>query len=75
MVKMNGTSAVQGSISYVPQQAWVMNETLRDNILFGKDYDEERYGPYFFQFLSISYALQFVICILDSLNIVAVLLT
>ena len=25
------------------QQAWIQNATLRDNILFGKDYDHEKY--------------------------------
>lgn len=34
---------VQGSIAYVPQQAWLQNATLKDNILFGKDYDVKRY--------------------------------
>jgi ABC-type transport system involved in cytochrome bd biosynthesis fused ATPase/permease subunit len=33
----------QGSIAYVSQQAWIQNLTLRDNILFGSPYDEERY--------------------------------
>lgn len=26
------------------QQAWIQNATLRDNILFGKPFDEERYN-------------------------------
>lgn len=34
----------KGSIAYVPQQAWIVNATLRDNILFGSQYDEERYN-------------------------------
>lgn len=33
----------QGHIGYVSQQAWIQNMTLRDNILFGLEYDEERY--------------------------------
>ena len=33
----------QGTIAYVPQQAWIQNATLRDNILFGNDYDGEKY--------------------------------
>ncbi|ORY49444.1 P-loop containing nucleoside triphosphate hydrolase protein [Rhizoclosmatium globosum] len=32
-----------GSIGYVPQQAWIMNATLRDNILFGLPFDQARY--------------------------------
>jgi ATP-binding cassette subfamily C (CFTR/MRP) protein 1/ATP-binding cassette subfamily C (CFTR/MRP) protein 2 len=34
---------VYGSVSYVPQQAWLLNETLRDNILFGLPLEMERY--------------------------------
>ena len=35
---MNGTSA------YVSQQAWIQNETVKENILFGKKYDEQFYN-------------------------------
>ncbi len=30
-------------MSYVPQQAWIQNMTLRDNILFSKSYNKEKY--------------------------------
>lgn len=30
-------------MAYVPQQAWIQNATLKDNILFGSKLDEERY--------------------------------
>ncbi|XP_052133282.1 multidrug resistance-associated protein 1-like [Frankliniella occidentalis] len=33
-----------GSVAYVPQQAWILNATLRDNILFGRAYDARRYA-------------------------------
>ena len=33
----------QGSIAYVPQQAWIQNATLKDNILFGKNYNHSKY--------------------------------
>ena len=33
----------QGKIAYVTQQAWIQNMSLRDNILFGRPYDERRY--------------------------------
>ena len=33
----------KGSIAYVPQQAWIQNMTLRDNILFGKPYVHHAY--------------------------------
>jgi ABC-type transport system involved in cytochrome bd biosynthesis fused ATPase/permease subunit len=34
---------VQGSIAYVPQQAWIQNDTLRNNILFGRHWDDAKY--------------------------------
>lgn len=30
-------------MAYVPQEAWIQNMTLRDNILFGRDYNHSRY--------------------------------
>ena len=33
----------QGSIAYVPQEAWIQNTLLKDNILFGKQYNESVY--------------------------------
>lgn len=35
--------SLQGSLAYVPQQAWIQNATLKDNILFGSELDEARY--------------------------------
>ncbi|KAJ3867511.1 P-loop containing nucleoside triphosphate hydrolase protein [Lentinula novae-zelandiae] len=32
-----------GGIAYAAQESWVLNETIRDNILFGSPYDEDRY--------------------------------
>jgi ATP-binding cassette subfamily C (CFTR/MRP) protein 1 len=34
---------INGSIAYVPQKAWIMNETVRNNIVFKRDFNEERY--------------------------------
>jgi len=31
-------------VAYVSQQAWVQQGTLRDNICFGKDYNEKRFS-------------------------------
>ena len=31
-------------MAYVPQQAWIQNATLKDNILFGKEVNNMRYG-------------------------------
>ncbi|KAI8349285.1 hypothetical protein B0O80DRAFT_460130 [Mortierella sp. GBAus27b] len=41
--KLHGKVQVAGTMAYVPQQSWIINATLRDNILFGNTYDEERY--------------------------------
>lgn len=30
-------------MAYVPQQAWIQNATLKDNILFGKAFEEQKY--------------------------------
>ncbi|XP_046559479.1 LOW QUALITY PROTEIN: ATP-binding cassette sub-family C member 5-like [Haliotis rubra] len=40
---LSGKIAVNGSIAYVPQQAWITNTTVRENILFGLPYNEKRY--------------------------------
>ena len=34
---------IRGNLSYVPQQAWMQNNTLKNNILFGKEFDKEFY--------------------------------
>ena len=34
---------VNGSISYVPQEAWIQNDTLRNNILFYLPFEAHRY--------------------------------
>ncbi|KAI9438180.1 hypothetical protein H4582DRAFT_2111639 [Lactarius indigo] len=39
----------EGGVSYVAQESWVQNETIRDNILFGTPYDEERYNKVIYQ--------------------------
>ncbi|CAD7079877.1 unnamed protein product [Hermetia illucens] len=43
MDKISGRVNTHGRMAYVPQQAWIQNATLRDNILFGKPYDKKRY--------------------------------
>lgn len=43
MSLLGGTVAVKGGVAYVAQQAWILNDSLRENILFGKEYIEEKY--------------------------------
>ncbi|KAN0023381.1 hypothetical protein ACTFIU_011551 [Dictyostelium citrinum] len=40
---LEGSVAMKGNVAYVPQQAWIINATLKDNILFGLPYDEAKY--------------------------------
>ncbi len=44
MHKLNdGLVNLNGSTAYVPQQAWIQNATLKNNILFNLDLDEKYY--------------------------------
>ncbi|XP_060884943.1 ATP-binding cassette sub-family C member 3 isoform X2 [Labrus mixtus] len=43
MEKLEGEVSIRGSVAYVPQQAWIQNATLRDNILFGRPFDDQKY--------------------------------
>uniref|UniRef100_A0A671T4Z1 ATP-binding cassette, sub-family C (CFTR/MRP), member 2 n=1 Tax=Sinocyclocheilus anshuiensis TaxID=1608454 RepID=A0A671T4Z1_9TELE len=40
---LKGRINIKGSVAFVPQQAWIQNATLKDNVLFGSDVNEERY--------------------------------
>ena len=40
----SGSVDVKGSLSYSAQQPWVFSSTIRQNILFGREYQAERYG-------------------------------
>ncbi|XP_051835760.1 ATP-binding cassette sub-family C member 11 isoform X2 [Antechinus flavipes] len=39
----SGSVGVNGSLAYVPQQAWIFSGTVRSNILMGEKYDQARY--------------------------------
>ncbi|KAJ1970399.1 hypothetical protein H4R34_006068, partial [Dimargaris verticillata] len=43
MTKQDGAVTIRGHVAYVAQQPWIMNATLRDNILFGHRYDPQFY--------------------------------
>uniref|UniRef100_A0A8C1RE57 ABC-type glutathione-S-conjugate transporter n=1 Tax=Cyprinus carpio TaxID=7962 RepID=A0A8C1RE57_CYPCA len=43
MEKKSGHVTVSGSVAYVPQQAWIQNATLKDNILFGHERKDSWY--------------------------------
>jgi len=43
MVRTGGTVRFGGRLGYCQQSAWIQNATIRDNILFGRAFDEDRY--------------------------------
>ncbi|XP_021092874.1 multidrug resistance-associated protein 1 isoform X2 [Heterocephalus glaber] len=43
MDKLEGHVTLKGSVAYVPQQAWIQNDSLRENILFGHQLQEQHY--------------------------------
>lgn len=44
MKKNSGTVNTYGNIALVPQQAWIQNATLRENILFGESFNRDFYN-------------------------------
>ena len=43
MPKEKGTIKVRGKTSIIQQNAWITNNTLKENLLFGEKYNKERY--------------------------------
>ncbi|KAJ3092332.1 hypothetical protein HK102_008482 [Quaeritorhiza haematococci] len=43
MYRVTGEVRIRGSVAYAPQTPWIMNATLRDNILFGRRFDPKFY--------------------------------
>ncbi|KAF3656536.1 ABC transporter C family member 2 [Capsicum annuum] len=39
----NANVTIRGSIAYVPQVSWIFNATVRENILFGSNFEPTRY--------------------------------
>ncbi|XP_039243861.1 multidrug resistance-associated protein 1-like [Pipra filicauda] len=44
MEKLEGTVQRRGSVAYVSQQAWIQNDSLQENILFGADLNRPYYN-------------------------------
>ncbi|KAJ3017159.1 UNVERIFIED_CONTAM: hypothetical protein HDU68_011823 [Siphonaria sp. JEL0065] len=38
-----GSVVLKGTVGYCPQQSWIMNASVKENILFGKKYDSAKY--------------------------------
>ncbi|XP_041482605.1 multidrug resistance-associated protein 5-like [Lytechinus variegatus] len=43
MHNMEGDNCVNGNFAYAAQEAWIFNATVKNNILFGLPFDEEKY--------------------------------
>ena len=43
MTRTAGSLRLGGTVAYCPQQSWIQNATVRDNVLFGRPYDQDRY--------------------------------
>ena len=56
--KLGSEIRLSGSMAYVSQKAWITSKTIKENILFQKPYDEQRYND------SIKYS-----CMEDDLKI------
>lgn len=43
LILKEGSVRVHGSVAYCDQRAWILNATIKDNILFGLPYEKERF--------------------------------
>ncbi|VDK30294.1 unnamed protein product [Anisakis simplex] len=43
MRKLKGKVKVNGDVAYVPQLSWIINQTLRENVLFARQYEKDDY--------------------------------
>ncbi|KAJ3360663.1 hypothetical protein GGF31_002781, partial [Allomyces arbusculus] len=43
MKRTSGSVVLDGKLAYCPQVPWIQNASLKENVLFGADYDDEAY--------------------------------
>lgn len=43
MITEDSSITISGKIAYVSQNSWLQNDSIKNNILFGKPYNEELY--------------------------------
>lgn len=44
MERRTGSVAVGGRLAYAAQQAWIINASVKENVTFGREYDEDRWA-------------------------------
>jgi ABC-type multidrug transport system fused ATPase/permease subunit len=44
MLKLSGSVKFNGKLAYIAQNAWIMNGTLRENIIMNNPFDEQKYN-------------------------------
>jgi hypothetical protein len=44
MQRLRGRIGIRGRVAFVPQQAWIQNQSVRYNITFGAPFEEYFYG-------------------------------
>ena len=44
LYKLRGEIGLNGSVALIPQEPFLLNDTLKNNIIFGKEYDAEKYS-------------------------------
>ncbi|EDV27233.1 uncharacterized protein TRIADDRAFT_54972 [Trichoplax adhaerens] len=44
VMTLKGNYRIQGKSAYASQQAWIISDSLRNNILFGQEYDVDKYN-------------------------------
>jgi len=42
MKMVSGEIVVSGRVAYVPQHPWIINESLRENVLLGSEFHQDR---------------------------------
>ena len=43
MTKESGNVSYSGKLAFIPQEAWIRNGSVRDNVIFSLPYEKEKY--------------------------------
>ena len=43
MTRESGNVSYSGKLAFIPQEAWIRNGSVRDNVIFSLPYDKEKY--------------------------------